>query len=96
MKQGWRLPKSEIGAGLRKSLHVPEVAAGDALHVREGFPEVARQPIHDARAPALLRLPLQDLRADPVVEPHPLLVHGEHGLGTRPLDLDFRDDSQRA
>ena len=39
------LPNSEIGAHLREKLHIFEVAAGKALHLREGFPEVAGQTI---------------------------------------------------
>lgn len=80
------LPNSEIGAHLREILHVFQMATGEPLHFREGFLEVGRQAIDDPGPPALPVLALQNLRADPVIQPHPLPVRGER----RPYRIEIR------
>ncbi len=67
--------------------HVFEVPERQASHLRELGPQVARQPVDDLAAPALLLLALEDLIADTPVEPDQLLVDGERGTRARRSDL---------
>jgi hypothetical protein len=73
------LPNQTSGTLLSEVLHVLQVAAGEALHLRKGFAEIGGEAFNHLGSPALLRLPFENLGADLVIEPHQFLIDGDGG-----------------
>ena len=71
-----------------------DVAAREALHLRELSTKIGREPVDDSPAPALLLLALEDLIADTPVEPDQLLVNRECGTRARSTDLSLEASTQ--
>ena len=68
-----------VGVGLGEGAHVFEVSGRQAGHLREVAPQVGREPVDDAGAPALGGLPGEDVAADAPVELDQLSVDSDGG-----------------
>ena len=81
-----RLHKFPLRPRLGKSPHVFEVARRKPLHLWEGGAQVVRQPLDDPGAPALRRLPGQDVPPDLPVEQHQFPVDRQRSALTGGVD----------
>jgi hypothetical protein len=78
--QGFGESGQFIGVGVGKGPHVAQVAGRKAPAIGEGPAQILGQAIDDLAAPALVRLPLQNVLANPPVQQHQLSIYAEGRL----------------
>lgn len=85
-----------VRPGLGEGPHILEVPGREAGGLRELGPQVHGQPVDDLGAPALGRLPGQDVLADGPVEQHQFAVDGHRGAqpGSADALLDVREQGR--
>ncbi len=83
------LDKFGIRPRLGKSAHVHQVGPRKPFHRRKGQTQIVLQPLDHLRAPALIRLPRQDVPSDLPVQQHQFAVNRQRGTLLGAVDAGF-------
>ena len=84
------LHKFRTRPSLGKRTHVLEVARRKALHLRESRPQILRQPLDHLGAPALFRLPRQNVAANLPVQQNQLAIDRQRRTLLGGMDAVFQ------